>query len=116
MSTAPAASAEWLARRVSRTPGAHARYHGAIGPRAAGVYAVSHVERYLECPFKYFAAQVLRLEEEREDESGLTPLERGQLLHGVFEAFSLAGHARGRSGVSTGDLEEALELFEEVAE
>jgi RecB family exonuclease len=114
--TAPAASAEWLARRVSRTPGAHASYHGAIGPRAAGVYAVSHVERYLECPFKYFAAQVLRLEEEREDESGLTPLERGQLLHGVFEAFYRAWHERGRSGVSTGDLEEALELFEEVAE
>ena len=116
MSMSPTASAEWLARRVSRTPAAHASYHGAIGPRAAGVYAVSHVERYLECPFKYFAAQVLRLEEEREDESGLTPLERGQLLHGVFEAFYRAWHARGRSGVSTGDLEEALELFEEVAE
>jgi RecB family exonuclease len=116
MSTASTASAEWLARRVSRTPGAHASYHGAIGPRAAGVYAVSHVERYLECPFKYFAAQVLRLEEEREDESGLTPLERGQLLHGVFEAFYLAWHARGRTGITTGDLEEALALFEEVAE
>ena len=115
-SAASTVSAEWLARRVSRTPGAHASYHGAIGPRAAGVYAVSHVERYLECPFKYFAAQVLRLEEEREDESGLTPLERGQLLHGVFEAFYVAWHARGRSGVTTGDLEEALELFEEVAE
>jgi hypothetical protein len=107
---------EWLARRVSRTPGAHAGYHGEIGPREPGVYAVSHVERYLECPFKYFAAHVLRLEEEREDESGLTPLERGQLLHGVFEAFYRAWHSRGRSGVTTGDLEEALQLFEEVAE
>jgi ATP-dependent helicase/DNAse subunit B len=101
---------------VSRTPGAHAGYHGEIGPREPGVYAVSHVERYLECPFKYFAAHVLRLEEEREDESGLTPLERGQLLHGVFEAFYRAWHSRGRSGVTTGDLEEALQLFEEVAE
>ena len=110
------ASAQWLARRVSRTPGTHAGYHGEVGPRDPGVYAVSHVERYLECPFKYFAAQVLRLEEEREDESGLTPLERGQLLHGVFEAFYRAWHARGRSGVSTGDLDEALNLFEEVAE
>jgi RecB family exonuclease len=110
------ASAEWLARRVSRTPGTHAGYHGEVGPREPGVYAVSHVERYLECPFKYFAAQVLRLEEEREDESGLTPLERGQLLHGVFEAFYRAWHARGRSGVCTDDLDEALELFEEVAE
>jgi hypothetical protein len=110
------ASGGWLARRVSRTAGAEAQFHGAVGARAALVYAVSHVERYLECPFKYFAAQVLRLEEEREDESGLTPLERGQLLHGVFEAFYLAWDARGRSGVSTGDLEEALQLFEQVAE
>jgi RecB family exonuclease len=109
-------SAEWLARRVSRTAGTHARYHGEVGPRDPGVYAVSHVERYLECPFKYFAAQVLRLEEEREDESGLTPLERGQLLHGVFEAFYRAWQAGGRSGVSIGDLDEALKLFEEVAE
>ena len=35
-------------------------FHGATGPRAAEAYAVSHVERYLECPFKYFAAHVLR--------------------------------------------------------
>ena len=73
------------------------------GPRDASVYAVSHVERYLECPFKYFAAQVLRLDEEREDESGLTPQERGQLLHGVFEAFFGPWQARGRWRVTTGE-------------
>jgi CRISPR/Cas system-associated exonuclease Cas4 (RecB family) len=116
LAAAAHAAPEWLARRVSRTSAADARYHGDVGARAAGTYAVSHVERYLECPFKYFSAQVLRLEEEREDESGLTPLERGQLLHGVFEAFYRAWHARGRSGVGTGDLEEALALFEDVAE
>jgi RecB family exonuclease len=113
---ASTAAAGWLALRTSRTAGADARYHGEVGPRAARVYAVSHVERYLECPFKYFAAQVLRLEEEREDESGLTPLERGQLLHGVFESFYRAWHARGRAGIGTDDLEEALALFEQVAE
>ena len=63
------------------------RYHGTVGAREGTVYAVSRVERYLECPFKYFAGQVLQLEEEREDESGLSALERGQLLHGVFESF-----------------------------
>ena len=84
--------------------------------REGTVYAVSRVERYLECPFKYFAGQVLQLEEEREDESGLTALERGQLLHGVFEAFFEAWSARGRSGVTADDLDEALALFEEVAE
>ena len=53
-------------------------FHGDAGAREAAVYAVSHVERYLECPFKYFAAHVLRLPEERDEESGLTPQERGQ--------------------------------------
>ena len=56
-----------------------------------GVYAVSHLERYLECPFKYFAAHVLRLPEERDEEAGLTPQERGQFLHEVFEASSPSG-------------------------
>ena len=113
---ATAAEPAWLALRTSRTAAADARFHGTVGARGAVTYAVSHVERYLECPFKYFAGQVLRLEEEREDESGLTPLERGQLLHGVFEAFYAAWHERGRSAVTTADLEEALGLFEDVAE
>ena len=113
---ATTADPAWLARRTSRTAAADARFHGTVGGRAPVTYAVSHVERYLECPFKYFAGQVLRLEEEREDESGLTPLERGQLLHGVFEAFYVAWHERGRSAVTTADLEEALALFEDVAE
>jgi hypothetical protein len=53
------------------------------------------VERYLECPFKYFAAHVLRLQEERDDESTLTPQERGQLLHDVFEEFFRSGSPKG---------------------
>src|SRR6185436_4914189 len=59
---------------------------------------------------------VLQLEEEREDESGLSPLERGELLHSVFESFFEAWRERGRTGVSAGDLDDALALFEEVAE
>ena len=109
-------AADWLELRLSRTGHDDARYHGTVGVREPTVYAVSRVERYLECPFKYFAGQVLQLEEEREDESGLSALERGQLLHGVFESFFDAWRARGRAGVSAGDLDDALALFEEVAE
>jgi CRISPR/Cas system-associated exonuclease Cas4 (RecB family) len=109
-------AAAWLALRTTRTTQADPRYHGTVGARDGIVYAVSRVERYLECPFKYFAGQVLQLEEEREDESGLSALERGELLHGVFESFFEAWRERGRSGVSAGDLDEALALFEEVAE
>jgi hypothetical protein len=106
----------WLSLRTTRSAPEDMRYHGTVGVREGTMYAVSRVERYLECPFKYFAGQVLQLEEEREDESGLTALERGQLLHGVFEAFFEAWCARGRSGVSADDLDEALALFEDVAE
>jgi CRISPR/Cas system-associated exonuclease Cas4 (RecB family) len=113
---APDGGAEWLSLRTSRTVPADPRYHGRVGAREGIVYAVSRVERYLECPFKYFAGQVLQLEEEREDESGLSPLERGQLLHVVFESFSEAWRERGRTAVSADDLDEALALFEEVAE
>ena len=84
--------------------------------RAPERVGVSHVERYLECPFKYFAARVLRLDEEREDESGLSPQERGQLLHEVFETFFAGWHERGGRAITADSLADALELFESVAE
>jgi ATP-dependent helicase/nuclease subunit B len=105
----------WLALRAARAadePGVA----GHAGAREAGVYAVSHVERYLECPFKYFAAHVLRLKEERADDSLLTPQERGQLLHDVFEAFFQAWQARGHGAITTASVAEATALFAEVAE
>jgi hypothetical protein len=110
------AASRWLDLRQSRTPAPDARFRGSVGPRAPEAYAVSRVERFLECPFKYFAAQVLKLDEEREDESGLTPLERGQLLHEVFEAFFVAWRAQGHRGVTTANLSGAVQLFAEVAE
>ena len=109
-------AAAWLALRTSRSPGDDQAYHGAAGPRAAAAYGVSHVERYLDCPFKYFAARVLRLDEERDDESGLSPQERGQLLHAVFETFFARWHERGGRAITADSLADALELFESVAE
>jgi RecB family exonuclease len=109
-------AAAWLALRAGRSPEDSEAYHGAAGPRAPDVYAVSHVERYLDCPFKYFAARVLRLDEERDDESGLSPQERGQLLHEVFETFFARWHERGGRAITTDSLEDALELFRSVAE
>ena len=109
-------AADWLHLRAVRSPAGDGRYHGTTRQRPADVYAVSRVERYLECPFKYFASYVLQLDEEREDESGLTPQERGQLLHGVFEEFFHAWGSRGCGAVTTPNLDEALVLFAEVAE
>ncbi len=104
-------AAEWLAMRLSRS-----RAPDAVGVSAGTVYAVSHVERYLECPFKYYAAHILRLPEERDDESGLTPQERGQFLHEVFRLFFEQWHAAGRRAITSDTLEEALALFERVTE
>ncbi len=109
-------ASEWLSLRTSRSPGLDAAYHGATGPRDARAYSVSSLERYLECPFKYFAAHVLRLPEERADESGLTPQERGQFLHAVFESFFREWQAAGRRTITTTNLAEAVQVFEEIAE
>jgi RecB family exonuclease len=109
-------TATWLELRAGRSPEDSEAYHGAAGPRAPEVYAVSHVERYLACPFKYFAARVLRLDEEREDESGLSPQERGQLLHEVFQTFFARWQERGGRAITADSLADALDLFASVAE
>jgi ATP-dependent helicase/nuclease subunit B len=107
---------EWLAMRASRSPAAGAMFHGEAGTRDAGVYAVSRVERYLECPFKYFAAHVLKLPEDRDEESGLSAQERGQFLHEVFEEFFTRWQAAGNGSITTGNVADALAMFEEVAD
>lgn len=109
-------AAEWLALRLSRDASDPGRFRGQAGPRRMAAHAVSAVERYLECPFKYFANHVLRLAEEKKDQSGLTPQERGQLLHDVFEQFFRAWQKAGHRAVTGENLSEALELFEGIAE
>jgi hypothetical protein len=107
---------EWLTLRASRSPAAGSMFHGEAGTRETTVYAVSHVERYLECPFKYFAAYVLRLPEERDEESGLTPQERGQFLHDVFQQFFVEWQASGRGSMTMENVADAVVMFERVAE
>ena len=109
-------ASDWLQHRLGRTPALDPRYRGSVGAREPDVYAVSRVERYLECPFKYFAGHILRLDEEREDESGLTPQERGQLLHGVFEAFFSAWRGQGRGAITLANVAEASTLFAQITE
>ncbi len=106
---------KWLAFRQQLASPDAPQFHGETGSRASAVYAVSRVERYLDCPFKYFAAHVLRLDEERREESGLTPQERGRFLHEVFEAFFAEWRSAGRTAITAETLEEALGLFEVVA-
>jgi ATP-dependent helicase/nuclease subunit B len=112
---ASAGAAAWLALRASRSFD-DPRFRGAAGERAPIAYAVSRLERYLECPFKYFAAHVLKLEEERSEEAWLTPQERGHFVHEVFEDFFAEWQRAGRGAITTGNAGDAMALFDTVAE
>jgi RecB family exonuclease len=108
-------AAAWLGLRKRRTPSDDEAFAGFTGPRSPRTYAISYLERYLDCPFKYFASQVLRLPEERDEESGLTPIERGHFIHDVFESFFKEWQAAGGGTITTANVAGALELFEAVA-
>ena len=110
-----ASAREWLELRTARTSAQETRFKGFTGAREPRTYGISYLERYLDCPFKYFASQVLKLPEERDEESGLTPLERGHFIHDVFEAFFEEWQHTGRGTITTSNVAEALELFESVA-
>jgi RecB family exonuclease len=103
--------AAWLNVRRQRPPLTEPRYSGFVDPQAAQAYRVSRVDRYVDCPFKYFSESVLGLPDEREEASGLTPLERGTLVHSLFEQFYRAWQAEGRGTITRATLGDALELF-----
>ena len=56
-------------------------------PPAARAWSVSALELYAQCPFKFYSRYVLRLAEERDDDDGLSPLERGRMHHELFETI-----------------------------
>jgi len=103
--------AAWMTLRVARPLLSHPRYAGLVDPQAPQVYRVSRVDHYADCPFKYFAANVLRLPEEPDEAAGLTPLERGTLLHELFESFYRSWLADGRGAITAASLPEAVDRF-----
>jgi RecB family exonuclease len=106
---------EWALRRWRRA---------AIGDRHRGwtdrhrqpAYSLSALERYQDCPFKFFASDVLRLEELPEDESTLSPRARGRFIHEVFQRFYEAWDTRGGGSITTERLDDARALIADVAE
>jgi RecB family exonuclease len=91
------------------------RFQGMTGGHAAAAFSLSALERYQECPFKFFASEVLRLEEAPEDEETLSPRARGRFIHELFQRFFEAWDARGAGTITSDRLDEARSLFEEVA-
>jgi RecB family exonuclease len=105
---------EWAERRWRRAT--ETRQHGATGAHRAPAYSLSALERYQDCPFKFFAADVLRLEEMPEDESTLSPRARGRFIHEVFQRFFEAWDARGAGAITAESLDDARALMAEIAE
>lgn len=111
---APAsATRAWLDWRLSRGPAPMPGDTAPIGPL---VHSVTAVERYQQCPFQYFAASVLSLDEEPEDEAGLPSRDAGLFVHEVLHACYEAWQARGIVAIGPDDLPEARAVFAEVAE
>ena len=109
-------AAAWLALRERRRAPAKARAAGRTGPRAPAAYAVSSVERYLSCPFQYFASAVLRLGEEPDDEVILGPRSRGRFVHEVFRAFFDRWQREGGGAIDLESFPRARALAGAVAE
>ena len=105
-------SAAWARYRVDAPP-RDDRHRGATAGHRATSFSLSALERYQDCPFKFFAADVLRLEEAPEDEPTLSPRARGRFIHEVFQRFFEAWGAR---TITTESLDEARGLFRDVAE
>jgi RecB family exonuclease len=104
-------AAAWRVLREGRSGAELPAFHGqtsAVAPRA---YSVTGVDRYLQCPFKYFAQDVLRLEEEPDQRPGLTALERGRFEHEVFQEFFIGWHAAGHGAITPDLLDEARAAF-----
>lgn len=50
-------------------------------------FSVSELEVYAECPYKYYALKVLRLNERKDVDSALSGIERGTVLHTIVYRF-----------------------------
>jgi len=99
-------------RRINAV-GAHRRVE--TGGRFLAAYAVSALERYQDCPFRFFAADVLRLEEPPEDEPTQSPRARGKFLHELLQRFFETWDARGDGRITVSRMDEARAVFEDIS-
>jgi RecB family exonuclease len=103
------------AAAIRRVEAVRDRPAGMTTGHDAMAHSLSALERYQDCPFKFFAADVMRLEEPPEDQPTLSPRARGRFVHEVFQRFFDAWDARGLGTIDVDHIDEARALFEEVA-
>jgi RecB family exonuclease len=109
-------AAEWLRLRAERSAAAAVQFHGAASPYRPAAYSVSALERYLQCPFRFFSERVLSLEEDPEDETSLNPKELGIFVHEVFQQFFEEWNRQGHRGITPENIPRARAIFAEVVE
>jgi ATP-dependent helicase/nuclease subunit B len=135
----------WANLRVRRSPAAAPQFHGQVGPvgqegqvlaapaplqpaprdplappdplaRPNPLLTVSALETYLECPFKFFAQHVLKLQDEPDDEEVMDPKRQGQFVHEVFETFFKTWQQAGQRAITPDNLDRARALFTAVVD
>ena len=106
----------WAEMRTQRSPADASDFHGTVGDVPVRAWSVSAIETYLDCPFKFFAQHVLKLEEEPEDEEVMDPRRQGQFVHDVFDRFFDAWQRAGHRAVTPGNLDAAREMFTAVVD
>ena len=102
---------QWAEMRTQRTPAGAPDFHGTVSGIEARPWSVSAIETYLDCPFKFFAQHVLKLEEEPEDQEVMDPRRQGAFVHDVFEKFFTAWQKAGHRTVTPRNLDAAREMF-----
>lgn len=107
---------EWAGLRSLARNRDDSRFRGSTASHQPVAYSLSGLERYQDCPFKFFASDVLRLDEPAEDGAVLSPRARGRFVHELLQKFFEAWDARGEGAITPGRLDSARAVFAEVAE
>jgi len=102
--------------RTKRSPADAPDFHGVVRGVAPRAWSVSAIETYLDCPFKFFAQHVLKLEEEPEDQEVMDPRRQGQFVHTVFEQFFDAWQRAGNRAVTPANLDAARAMFTAIVD
>ena len=106
----------WAELRTGRSPADGPDYHGTARDVPARAWSVSAIETYLDCPFKFFAQHVLKIEEEPEDEEVMDPRRQGQFVHDVFQTFFAAWQDAGHRAITPENLDDARDMFTAVVD
>ncbi len=109
-------AAAWLSIRLGRSDPAGSQFHGTAVSYRPSAHSISSLERYLQCPFRFFSERVLELQEDPEDEATLNPKELGIFVHDVFQSFFEAWSRTGRRAIAPENLPQARQLFAEIIE